>query len=80
MSWRTVVISNKCKLTYKNNYLLIRNENLNMIHLSEINTLVIDTTLVSITAILLCELMSRKIKVVFCDERHNPKGELVQYG
>lgn len=79
MSWRTVVISNKCKLTYKNNYLLIRNENLNMIHLSEINTLVIDTTLVSITAILLCELMSRKIKVVFCDERHNPKGELVQY-
>lgn len=79
MSWRTVVISNKCKLSYKNNYLLIKNENLNMIHLSEINTIVIDTTLVSITATLLCELMDRKIKVVFCDERHNPKGEVVQY-
>ncbi|WP_434799172.1 type II CRISPR-associated endonuclease Cas1 [Terrisporobacter vanillatitrophus] len=79
MSWRTVVISNKCKLSYKNNYLLIKNENLNMIHLSEINTLVIDTTLVSITATLLCELMDRKIKVVFCDERHNPKGEVIQY-
>lgn len=79
MSWRTVVISNKCKLSYKNNYLLIKNEDLNMIHLSEINTLVIDTTIVSITAILLCELMDRKIKVLFCDERHNPKGEVVQY-
>ncbi|MPN36753.1 CRISPR-associated endonuclease Cas1 [bioreactor metagenome] len=50
-----------------------------MIHLSEINTLVIDTTTVSITATLLCELMDRKIKVLFCDERHNPKGEVVQY-
>ena len=79
MSWRTVVISNKCKLSYKNNYLLIKNENVNMIHLSEINTLVIDTTIVSITATLLCELMDRKIKVLFCDERHNPKGEVVQY-
>lgn len=79
MSWRTVVVSSKCKLSYKNNYLLIKNENLNMVHLSEINTIVIDTTLVSITATLLCELMDRKIKVVFCDERHNPKGEVVQY-
>lgn len=81
MSFRTVVISNKCKLSYKNNYMIVRNENLNMVHLSEINTLVIDTTLVSITAILMCELMDRKIKVIFCDEKHNPKGELVQcYG
>lgn len=79
MSWRTIVISNKCKLSYKNNYMIIRNENLNMVHLSEINIVVIDTTLVSITTTLMCELMDRKIKVVFCDERHNPKGELVQY-
>lgn len=79
MSWRTVVIANKCKLSYKNNYMIIRNENLNMVHLSEMNTLVIDTTSVSITANLMCELMDRKIKVIFCDERHNPKGELVQY-
>lgn len=54
--------------------MIVRNENLNMVHLSEINTIVIDTTLVSITSTLMCELMDRKIKVVFCDERHNPKG------
>ncbi|GAA0712784.1 type II CRISPR-associated endonuclease Cas1 [Paraclostridium ghonii] len=79
MSFRTVVISNKCKLSYKNNYMLIKNENLNMVHLSEINTVVIDTNLVSITSILLCEMMERKIKIIFCDERHNPKGEVLPY-
>ncbi|MBU3193413.1 type II CRISPR-associated endonuclease Cas1 [Clostridium algidicarnis] len=79
MSWRTVVISKKSKLTYKNNYLIVRNEQVNMVHLSEINTLVIDTTQVSITGILMCELLQRKIKVIFCDERHNPKGEVIPY-
>lgn len=79
MSWRIVVISNRCKLTYKNNQLIVRNEEINIINLSEINTLVIDTVYVSITGVLLNELMNRKIKVIFCDERHNPKSELVQY-
>ncbi|MGL5152251.1 MAG: type II CRISPR-associated endonuclease Cas1, partial [Clostridium sp.] len=63
MSWRTLVISSKCKLSYKNNYLIVRNEDIKMVHLSEVNTLVIDTTQVSITTILLCELLNRKIKV-----------------
>lgn len=79
MSWRTLVISTKCKLSYKNNYLVVRNEDVKMVHLSEVNTLVIDTTLVSITTILLCELLNRKIKVIFCDEKHNPKGEVMPY-
>jgi len=43
-----------------------------MIHLSEINTVVFDTTAVTVTAYLLCELAKRKINVVFCDEKHNP--------
>ncbi|MDK2801758.1 MAG: type II CRISPR-associated endonuclease Cas1 [Oscillospiraceae bacterium] len=79
MSWRIVVISNQCKLSYKNNHLVVKNDNIKMIHLSEINTVVIDTTLVSITTVLLCECMNRKIKVIFCDERHNPKGEVISY-
>lgn len=79
MSWRTVIISNKCKLSYKNNYLIIRNEEVQMIHLSEINILVIDTTQVSITSYLISELSKRKIKVIFCDELKNPVAELVPY-
>lgn len=81
MSWRTVVIANRCKLSYKNNYLIIRNEENNMIHLSEIGTIIIDSTLVSITTYLLAELVKRKIKIVFCDEKRNPISELVpMYG
>lgn len=79
MSWRTIVISNQCKLSYKNNYMVVRSSDVKMIHLSEINTLVIDTTQVSITTILMCELLDRKVKIIFCDERHNPKGEVVSY-
>ena len=77
MSWRTVVITNRCKLSYKNNYLIIRNEENNMIHLSEIGTIIIDSTLATITSYLLTELMKRKIKVVFCDEKRNPISELI---
>lgn len=77
MSWRTVVITNRCKLSYNNNYLIIRNEENNMIHLSEIGTIIIDSTLVSITSYLLAELVKRKIKVIFCDEKRNPISELI---
>ncbi len=77
MTWRTVVVTNRCKLSYKNNYLIIRNEENNMIHLSEIGTIIIDSTLVSITTYLLAELVQRKIKILFCDEKRNPISELI---
>lgn len=79
MSWRTVIISNRCKLSYKNDYLVIRNEEVQMIHLSEINTIVIDTCEVSITSYLINEVAQRKIKIIFCDEKKNPSCELIPY-
>ncbi len=79
MSWRTVIVSNKCKLSYKNNYLIIRNEEVQMIHLSEVNIVVIDSTQVSITSYLISEFSKRKIKVIFCDELRNPTAELMPY-
>lgn len=60
MTWRTVVIKTKAKLSYKNDYLVIRNENVKMIHLSEINTLIIDSTAVTITSYLISEMLSKK--------------------
>lgn len=79
MTWRTVVIQNRCKLSYKNGYMLIRNQDFKMMHLSEINTLIIDSTAVSITSYLLAELLQRKVKVIFCDEKRNPLGEVIPY-
>lgn len=79
MSWRTVVISHRAKLDLQMNYLVVRNEETTKIHLSEIGTLLIESTAVSLTVSLLAELSSRKIKVIFCDEKRNPSSELVSY-
>lgn len=79
MSWRTVVISRRSKLDLSLNYLEVRGEQLKKIHLSEIGTLIVESTAVSLTAALLCELVNRKIKVIFCDEKRNPLSELLPY-
>lgn len=79
MSWRTVVITSRAKLDLKLNYMVIRGDGITRIFLGEISTLIIETTEVSITACLLCELAKRKIKVIFCDEKRNPCFENIPY-
>lgn len=79
MSWRTVVISHGAKLDYKMDYLIVRQDYITKIHLSEIALLMIESTAVSLTSYLLCELTKRKIKVIFCDEKRNPSSELIPY-
>jgi len=79
MTWRIVSICKTCKLDLKLNYMVIRDEELRRIHLSEIAVLIIENTAVSITAALLCELSNRKVKIIFCDEKRNPYGEIVSH-
>ena len=80
MSWRTVVITGITKLDYKLEYLVVRKvDSTKRIHLSEIELLMIESTSVSITAALISELINHKIKVIFCDEKHNPQSELLPY-
>ena len=79
MTWRIVVISSTCKLDLKLNHLVIRGEEIRRIHLSEIAVLMIENTAISLTAALLSELVKRKIKVIFCDDRRNPQCELLPY-
>ena len=79
MSWRTVVISQNAKLDYQIGYLVVRGQDTRKIHLNEIRTLIIESTAVSMTSYLLCELMKHKIKVIFCDEKRNPSSELLPY-
>lgn len=82
MSWRVVVISNRSKLDYKMDYLVVRNENTsNRIHLSEISVLILESTAISITAYLMCELIKRKINIVLCDEKRLPLASVTSlYG
>lgn len=79
MSWRTIVISSSAKLDLQLGYLVVRKQDVVKIHLSEIYMLMIESTSVSLTAALLCELMKRKIKVIFCDEKRNPCSEMISY-
>ena len=79
MGWRTVVVSKNCKLSYKNDYLIIRSEDLKMIHLSEINLIIIENGMASITSYLINELANKKIKLIICDEKHNPSCEMMPY-
>lgn len=79
MSWRVVVVSNSAKLDYQMGYLTVRQDTTTKIHLSEISILLIESTAVSVTACLLCELIKKKIKVIFCDEKRNPSSELVPF-
>lgn len=79
MSWRVVVVSNSAKLDYQMGYLTVRQNTTTKIHLSEISILMVESTAVSMTAYLLNELMKKKIKVIFCDEKRNPSSELVPF-
>mgnify|MGYP004545558887 CR=1 FL=1 len=79
MSWRTVVISKSAKLDYQLGYMVVRQETVSKVHLSELSVLIIESTAVSLTCALLSELTKKKVKVIFCDEKRNPSSELVSY-
>lgn len=80
MSWRIVCVSSMAKLDYKMDYLVVRSrEEVKRIHLSEISILMLESTAISLTAYLLCELSRRKIDVIFCDEKRCPYGMLTAF-
>lgn len=79
MSFRTVVIRTRCKLEYSLNYLIYRGEEEKHLCLDEINTLIIENQQVALTAALLSKLAEKKIKVIFCDAKHNPQFEMIPY-
>lgn len=79
MSWRTIVVSSSAKLDYQLGYLVVRKDVTVKVHISEISILIIESTAVSLTVALLNELMKKKIKVIFCDEKRNPSSESIPY-
>lgn len=79
MGFRTVVVNSRCKLEFKMNYLVLRGDETKRIFLDEISMLIIHSTAVAVTTALLAELIKRNIKIVFCDEKHNPLAEVLPY-
>lgn len=79
MSWRTVVVSGRAKIDYSMGYMCVRGQELRRVYMDEIGTVLIESTAVSLTAAWLSECLTRKIKVVFCDGKRNPAGEVLPY-
>lgn len=80
MSWRTIVITGIAKLDFKMDHMVVRKQSGTIrIYIGEIAVLLIESTSVSLTTTLLAELVKNKVKVIFCDEKHNPVAELMSY-
>lgn len=80
MAFRTLVIATHSKVEYSLNYLVFRTpDEIKRVNLDEVHTVIFESTEVAVTTSLLAELVNRKIKVVFCDEKHNPISELTPY-
>lgn len=79
MSFRTIVVANRCKLDLRMNHMVVRGEHPIQVLLDEIDILMIENPAVSLTGCLLEALMEKKVKVIFCDGKHNPQSELIPY-
>lgn len=71
-------MTGRAKLDKKLGFMVVRSEdNIKRILLDEISVLIIENCAVSITACLINEFAQRKVKVIFCDDKHNPSCEML---
>ncbi len=81
MGFRTIIIKNRSKLDLKMNYLVCRSNEETKVFIPEISTLILESTAISLTTALISELTKNNVKIIFCDEKHNPESETVKiYG
>lgn len=80
MSFRSLVINNRCKLEYSLNYLVVnKGDETKRVLLDEVKMIIINSTQVSITSTLIAECINKKIKILFGDVKHNLVGEITPY-
>lgn len=80
MGWRTIVVNQHSKLSYKNNHLIYKDSSrTEMIHLSEIDILLLETTDIVLSTMLIKRLSDENILVVFCDDKRLPVAQLMPY-
>ena len=80
MGWRTTVVNQHSKLSYKNNHLIYKDSSrTEMIHLSEIDILLLETTDIVLSTMLIKRLSDENILVIFCDDKRLPVAQLMSY-
>ena len=79
MAWRTIAIENPASLSFKNNKLVIRQDEEVNIPLEDIDTLVLDSYGITLTQNLLAAIANNKISTIVCDEKHLPSAIITSY-
>lgn len=80
MGWRTVVVNTHSKLSYKNNHLIFKDASrTELIHLSEVDILLLETTDIVLSTMLIKRLVDENILVIFCDDKRLPIAMLMPY-
>ena len=80
MGWRTVVVNTHSKLLYKNNHLVFKDAyRTELIHLSEVDILLLETTDIVLSTMLIKRLVDENILVIFCDDKRLPTAYLMPY-
>ena len=80
MGWRTVVVNTHSKLSYKNNHLIFKDASrTELIHLSEVDILLLETTDIVLSTMLIKRLVDENILVIFCDDKRLPTAYLMSY-
>lgn len=80
MGWRTVIVNTHSKLSYKNNHLIFKDASrTEMIHLSEVDILLLETTDIVLSTMLIKRLVDENILVIFCDDKRLPTAHLMPY-
>ena len=78
--WRTVVITSKIHIKAENNNLLLIKENkTDKIPLEQIKIIIFDSNSVVLSSGTIACLCKWGIKLLFCNEKHNPLSETVVY-
>lgn len=80
MGWRTIVVNTHSKLSYKNNHLIFKDvSRTELIHLSEVDILLLETTDIVLSTMLIKRLVDENILVIFCDDKRLPTAYLMPY-
>ncbi|MCB2859616.1 type II CRISPR-associated endonuclease Cas1 [Streptococcus suis] len=80
MGWRTVIVNTHSKLSYKNNHFIFKDATrTEMIHLSEVDILLLETTDIMLSTMLIKRLVDENILVIFCDDKRLPTAHLMPY-
>ena len=77
--WRTFIIDSKSELLCSDGNLVVKNETVKTIPIAELKTVLVNSLTTTITVSVLNELSKNNVKLIFCDERHNPNCELCGY-